>query len=79
MSKETPYVGFSNETWRQCDEGRPGQEIKCPECGAMHPLEDSKPSGLLFYKCGEKVMLAGIDGKLVIGVKSDASGKIPHD
>lgn len=54
--------------------------IKCPHCGADHAIENSGPSktissdgtvgvgpaGMLqFYRCGENLYLAGIQGRSI--------------
>ena len=72
---EIPYVAFSNDELE--DEDLPivkkGDSITCPHCGGSHTLRatqntEGRDSILLFYKCGEKVYLAAIHGKLVISL-----------
>ncbi len=75
--EETPYIGFSNETLNQLPDVAAGDMVDCPHCGAQHALEGEK---LLFYTCEEGALapmyLGAVNGKLVIGVKPDASGHI---
>lgn len=76
-----PYVGFGNDT---LDKRLPLERddlIDCPICKGVHPVKNGTVDGkeshlLLFYKCGEKIYLAGIAGKSVIGIKADVSGHI---
>lgn len=78
MKKGIPYVGFGNETLAMLPKAEKGQEVDCPRCGGKHILSASKGSRteLLFYKCGDVLYLAGIDGRLVMKIKPDVSGKI---
>jgi hypothetical protein len=78
---KTPYVGFSNDTLDQQPILRDGNQIKCPHCNNHHEVEcgtvDGKKSDLLmFFKCGDLVYLAGVDGRSVLGQKSDCSGTL---
>jgi hypothetical protein len=78
----TPYVGFSHDTLTQQPRLRIGDRIDCDTCGQQHEVRGGKDKHgvesdtMLFYRCGEKVRLAGVAGRSVIGVKSDASGSI---
>ena len=52
-----------------------GERIHCGKCGGVHEIEygeevlsdgTRKPSKLLsFYKCGDRVYLAGVKGKAI--------------
>jgi len=54
---------------------RIGEQIKCPHCDQIHPIEygeEVMPDGtkkpckmLAFYKCGDKSYLAGINERLL--------------
>ena len=76
----TPYIGFDNGSL----EGQPdlsvGDTIQCPNCESTHKVSggDGIPQSdiLLMYICGDRGYLAGVHGKLVIGLKSDVSGTI---
>lgn len=49
-----------------------GMGIECPHCHGLHTVEcgkdgnGKKTSLILYYKCGEKTFLAGIDGKSLL-------------
>jgi hypothetical protein len=72
----TPYIGFGNDTLDKLPEAKAGDEITCPNCGEKHVLSDSKPPMMLFYSCGGKLYVGGMRGRLTLGVKPDASGRI---
>lgn len=74
----TPYVGFSNDTLDKCEPIKAGDVIAC-DCGEQHELKDSDPPMLLFYKCGDKTFLAGVQGKNVMRRKADVSGELGPD
>lgn len=40
-----------------------GHTMKCWRCGEEHPVEESTPPGLSFFKCGGHVYVCGVDGK----------------
>jgi len=71
-----PYIGFSNETLENLPTIKAGDEIICPLCGDLHVVADSDPPMLLSYECGGKTYLAGINGRLTLGVKSDVAGEL---
>jgi hypothetical protein len=75
----TPYIGFSNETLAKCPPAKAGDKIDCPHCGDKHILADSDPPMMLSFTCGEKVYIAGLKGRLTMGVKADVSGKIADE
>ena len=83
----TPYIGFGNDQLDAALNAADGDEILCPRCGQGHLLQaayatgkDGKPKTegfhLLFYKCGEKDYLAGVNSKLTIGIKPQVSGSL---
>jgi len=74
----TPYVAYGNEELKNQPEAKKGMEIICPHCGQLHKLEygtDAKTGEesdtLSFYSCPitGKDYLAGVNGKLIIGLK----------
>ena len=76
-----PYVGFGNDTLDKQPPLKKGDSVNCPNCKKIHPVEcgtsDGKESDLLlFYRCGNKSYLAGINGKSIVGIKVDISGSI---
>ena len=78
---KTPYIGFGNKDLEKCPTIKLGDFILCPSCGKEHKTErgtiDGKESDvLLLYKCGEKIYLAAIAGRNIIGVKSTVSGSV---
>lgn len=79
---KTPFIGFGNETLATLPPAREGQLVKCAVCGKEHALEcgkddkGNKSDLLLFYKCGKTAYLGSVGGKLIVGTKSDVSGKI---
>ena len=64
---DIPYIAIGN------DELGPDLEptIRCPLCNQNHPVEcsssdprnDGSSISLQFYKCGERMFLAGINGQ----------------
>jgi hypothetical protein len=77
----TPYIGFGNDTLNKQTSLKKGDFINCPNCKKTHAVEcgtsDGKESDvLLFYHCGNKSCLAGMNGKSIIGIKPDISGSI---
>ena len=85
---KTPYIGFSNESLRSLPRLNAGDVIDCPKCKGRHIVEDSTPSRrtnptqprqlghLQFYRCGEEIFLAAIDGRNIMGQKADVSGNM---
>lgn len=74
----TPYIGFGNDTLEQLPEVAVGQEIQCDKCGESHILEaaDDGSTSLLFYECGSTPYLGAINGRLIVGVGADVSGRV---
>lgn len=70
-TRHVPYVYFANESLERLPAVKPGESIECPSCGESHELKGDNHGGtaLLFYRCG------AVSGRLVVGVKADASGK----
>jgi hypothetical protein len=68
----TPYIGFSNATLASLPHLAPGDEVDCPYCTERHRVSGTPVA--LFYKCGEDAYLAGVNGRNVMGVKSDCAG-----
>ncbi len=79
MSK-TPYIGFDNATLEGLPLAAVGDLVQCPHCDDEHRLRDSKPPGLLFYECGDKVYLGAVGGRLITQHLSehgpDVSGEV---
>jgi len=78
---KTPYIGFGNDTLDQQPSVKRGDLIICPICENRHKLEGTESEDgvkdlILFYKCGEKLRLGAVDGKLVANLKVDCSGEI---
>lgn len=78
MNEKTPFIGFSGEKLSKLPEVKIGNTIECTKCGEDHILEgaDDGSELLLFYRCGGKSYLGAINGRAVVGVKSDVSGEI---
>lgn len=74
----TPYIGYSNLTLGRLPAVQEKDKIECVHCGSDHVLRaaDDGSTLLLFYHCGEKTYLGAIDGRQIINVKADVSGKI---
>jgi len=66
-------LSFGNEELRRKPFAKTGQTVRCPHCQGEHVLQASKDTktgkegSLHFYKCGEKLFLGGVDGRLVVG------------
>lgn len=81
-----PYVAFGNEELEKCAKiTEEGMEIICPHCGQLHKIEygknaktGEKTNSLSFYKCPttKKTYLAGVDGRLIMGLKGNRSGNV---
>ncbi|MFH2029639.1 MAG: hypothetical protein ABIJ40_03305, partial [Bacteroidota bacterium] len=77
----TSYIGFGNNQLKDAVDVKKDDLIECKLCCKTHPIEygtsDGKENNLLgFYKCGEKLYLASVVNKLVMGMKVACSGKI---
>ena len=77
MSKIS-YIAFGNEELKNQPEVKKGMEIICPQCGQLHKINLAKgvdrgeeTTSLCSYNCSTtgKMYLAGVNGKLIIGVK----------
>ena len=76
MNNEIPFVSFGNEELENCITVEDGQQIPCPYCVNTHELETAtdKETGektklLMFFKCGNKLYLGAVNGRMVIGLK----------
>lgn len=58
-------LAVSNDEMDGAESAKAGDHILCPTCHNPHVLKDSEPPMLLFYNCGDKVMMAAIKGKLI--------------
>lgn len=83
--KGIPFVGFGNDTLAGLVEVFKGDTIVCSRCEGTHELRCGKDANgdecclLMFYTCGDKSYLGSIDGRLVVGIKSDISGSLPTE
>lgn len=83
MSREIPYIGFSNSTLAKLPEVKAGDEITCPHCHGKHrlePMKDETGKGselVLIFRCGAGTFLGAAAGRLVAGREADAYGTIP--
>lgn len=79
---KTPYVGFSHDTLDEPRRAKEGDMVFCSLCGGRHALEccadekEEKTDFLMVYKCGERIMLGALAGRLVANVRPDISGKL---
>ena len=73
-----PYTVYGNNELKNQPETEEDMEIICPCCGQLHKIKygknadtGEKTSMLSSYFCPEtnKSYLAGVNGKLIIGVK----------
>jgi transcription elongation factor Elf1 len=77
-----PYIGFNNDTLEKSPRISKGYRIRCPHCNKLHLVEcgtdkDGKENTfLLFYQCGDKSYLAGINGRSVVRTKADIHGTV---
>jgi len=65
--------GMFHTSWKELQDSPPlhiGEMILCPHCEDAHAVEGGRnidtgevSEQILFYKCGEKVYVAGIEGK----------------
>ena len=63
-------IGFGNDELAKLPRVKDGDLIKCPHCGAAHPLECATENGqptdlLMFYTCGDKLYMGAVAGRLV--------------
>jgi len=70
----TPYIGFTNEQLEKAPPLTDGAEILCPHCLGTHRVtsifSENGKTNLQIYHCGDETYLAGMDGKLLMGVRS---------
>lgn len=80
-----PYIGFANNELEKQPRIRIGDGIICPHCEEVHYVHGGinvetkeETDSLLFYRCKKtgKSHLAGISGKLIVGLKTFCSGEI---
>ncbi len=66
-----PFVCFSDNELSKSAKITVGDKFFCPHCNGIHKLEGGKDEEgeennlLLFYNCGEKFYLAGVDGRVI--------------
>lgn len=69
-----PYTIFGNDQLKTQPYLRDGDGIICPHCRDIHHVQygtnemGKKTDALMSYNCGKKTYLAGINGKLIIGI-----------
>jgi len=68
-------ISFSNDELDECPEVDEGYIVHCAICGGEHPLECStdtktkeKTTDLMFYRCGERMYLGAVKGRLVVSI-----------
>ena len=59
-------IAFDNKTLNTCPDAKAGDRFICARCCKMHTLQDSEPPGLLWYECGGRAYLGGIEGKFIV-------------
>ena len=68
-----PYVAFGKDELIGRPTLKKNQLVRCPHCGKRHRLtcgkgrDGNETDILLFYKCGESLYLAPIDGADIMG------------
>ena len=78
----TPYIGFTDSQFDDAPPITEGARIWCPHCFGEHEVQSSTGTNrdfqitLWFYRCGEKLYLAGINDRLIMGIKPVVSGSI---
>jgi hypothetical protein len=67
------YIAFGNDELDASPPLHSGEAILCPHCGRDHIVvggidtkTERETETLLFYQCGDKTYLAGIDSKNVM-------------
>ncbi len=70
--EDIPFVSFGNDELEAAIDLKKDDTIVCPHCTKFHKVKcgiDTKTGKetdtLLFYNCGEKTYLAGVNGKKV--------------
>ena len=71
------YVTFGGNELKNQPVITEGMEIICPQCGLLHKIklginvETEEKGDVGFYNCNQtgKIYLAGVGGKLIIGMK----------
>ncbi len=73
------YIGFGDETLKRLPRAKAGDLVLCRRCGGHHPLEEKASRegtfSLGFYRCGDELYLASVDGRLVAYTRPDVSGR----
>ena len=69
----TNFVAFGNEELDKAPRIEDGTEILCPLCLGTHKIEFTHSEDSAFtlgtYRCGDKIYLAAVNGKLILGLK----------
>ena len=78
---KTPYIGYGGDQLENCLQVEIGDWVLCPHCGEPHQLFgcDDGSDEMLFYRCGNQPYLAGIMGRLVVGIEPCCSGQVDLD
>jgi len=73
-NKNRNWVAFGNNELEKLPDMKKGDVIICSHCGKKHKVKafkdkDGNDTNMFAYECGEKLYLAGVDGKNILGVK----------
>ena len=75
-----PYIGFGNDQLKDAPPIKEGDEILCPHCLGTHiiktAMSDKGTMGIQYYNCGDKTYLAGLNERLIMGIKPAISGTL---
>jgi ethanolamine utilization protein EutQ (cupin superfamily) len=84
LSEQNAMFAIENQKLKKNLKAKAGQTINCPQCRKKHKLRSGQIKSArqsewktstfaLFYKCGSRVMLGAVNGKLIT---SEISEKI---
>jgi PHP family Zn ribbon phosphoesterase len=71
-----PYIGFDNATLSRLPLVKPGYRFSCKKCGERHSLEGAEESTILSYRCGGKMYVGALKGRLLVNVSPDVKGEL---
>ncbi len=73
--KDIPFVAYGNNELENNPSAAKGDLIVCPGCKGNHEISYGKDENgiesdlIMFYKCGKKSFLAGVNGNLIPNIQ----------
>lgn len=74
------YVGYRHATLARLLPVSLGERVLCPACGECHPvIRREEGEAELYVSCRDRWFLAGVAGRLVLGIAPDVVGEEEGD